>query len=85
MSTVICLLRPRLRNVVEAPPREKAEAQHHSEDLSNCTWFFNRANKSYGLFMLGHTDVLVFSSFVVTEKSKLSLRDVLFAYGNDDR
>ena len=46
--------------ITKCPPREKAEAQHQSEDLSNCTWLYIRANKSYGLFMLGHTDVLVF-------------------------
>ena len=36
------------------------------------TWF-SRANKSYGLFMLGHTDVSVSSSFVVNEKVEAQL------------
>ena len=68
-----CLLRPRLQEEVEAPPHEKAEAQHYGEDLSNCNvGCCAGQTRVNGLFLLGHTNVSVSSSSWSTEKSKLS-------------
>ena len=60
-----CLLRPRLQEV-EAPPREKAEAQHYGEDLSNC---------NVGC-CVGQTRVMVFSC-LATRMSRLRIATMI--------